>query len=153
MSPKSNSSGDPEASITHEENPKPSSSKWKLSKKANDGDTALALFADPGEVEEYNDPKELKALLRKIDFMILPYLAICYAFFYIDKVRQKLLFSRDKSNAPFYPDNIELCSDFRNSRRPQSPWNAVQLVKQHLLFWIPSLGIPYEPYVATIPSW
>lgn len=30
-------------------------------------------------------PIEEKKLVRKIDLMILPYLAVCYAFFYIDK--------------------------------------------------------------------
>lgn len=59
-------------------------SKWKLSK-SGDGDTALALFSDPKEVHQILDPKEEARLQRKIDFMILPYLAVCYAFFYIDK--------------------------------------------------------------------
>lgn len=58
---------------------------WKLSQKSNDGDVALALFSN---VEDMSDPitvAEEKKLVRKIDFMILPYLAVCYAFFYIDK--------------------------------------------------------------------
>lgn len=58
-------------------------SKWKLSR--GDGDAAMALFNDPAEVHEPHDPAEEKRLVRKIDFMILPYLAVCYAFFYIDK--------------------------------------------------------------------
>lgn len=59
-------------------------SKWK-SAKAADGDTAMALFDDPDELHEDVDPAEARKLLWKIDFMILPYLAVCYAFFYIDK--------------------------------------------------------------------
>ena len=50
-----------------------------------DGDTAMALFNDE-ELQEPVDPVEARKLLWKIDFMILPYLAVCYAFFYIDKV-------------------------------------------------------------------
>lgn len=60
-------------------------SKWKVSK-SGDGDTALALFTNPEDLHEYVDPKEARKLLWKIDLMILPYLAVCYAFFYIDKV-------------------------------------------------------------------
>jgi hypothetical protein len=51
-----------------------------------DGDTAMALFADPEELHEAVDPQEERKLLRSVDLMILPYLAVCYAFFYIDKV-------------------------------------------------------------------
>jgi hypothetical protein len=60
------------------------SSKWRLNK-AGEGDTAMALFASPGEVHEPYDVGEEKRLVRKIDMMILPYLAVCYCFFYIDK--------------------------------------------------------------------
>lgn len=59
-------------------------SKWKVSK-AGDGDVAMGLFTSPDEVHEPIDPEEEKKLVRKIDFMIIPYLAVCYAFFYIDK--------------------------------------------------------------------
>jgi hypothetical protein len=54
--------------------------------KIADGDTAMALFDDSDELHEEVDPDEAKKLLLKIDLMILPYLAVCYAFFYIDKV-------------------------------------------------------------------
>ncbi|KAI9760055.1 MAG: hypothetical protein M4579_001888 [Chaenotheca gracillima] len=69
---------------THNELRQTRSSKWKLSK-TGDGDTALALFDNPDEVIEEIDPEEERKLVWKIDFMILPYLAVCYAFFYIDK--------------------------------------------------------------------
>lgn len=59
-------------------------SKWKVSK-AGDGDIAMALFDNPEELHEAIDPEDERKLVRKIDFMILPYLAVCYAFFYIDK--------------------------------------------------------------------
>jgi hypothetical protein len=64
--------------------PRSTFSKWRLSR-SGDGDTALALFSNPDELHEDIDPKEEKQLIRKIDLMILPYLAVCYAFFYIDK--------------------------------------------------------------------
>ncbi|KAF2164094.1 hypothetical protein M409DRAFT_25441 [Zasmidium cellare ATCC 36951] len=59
-------------------------SKWQISK-AGTGDAAMALFTSPTELHEPIDPLEEKKLVRKIDLMILPYLAVCYAFFYIDK--------------------------------------------------------------------
>ncbi|KAL9109084.1 MAG: hypothetical protein Q9227_006175 [Pyrenula ochraceoflavens] len=58
---------------------------WKFSKRSADGDTALALFADADAADEHFTPEEERKLIWKIDFMILPYLAVCYMFFYIDK--------------------------------------------------------------------
>jgi hypothetical protein len=72
------------STITHSESNQVRS-RWK-SVKATDGDTAMALFDDPDELHEEIDPVEARKVLRKIDFMVLPYLAVCYAFFYIDKV-------------------------------------------------------------------
>ncbi|KAJ4348751.1 uncharacterized protein N0V89_010129 [Didymosphaeria variabile] len=46
---------------------------------------AMALFASPADTHEPYTANEEKRLVRKIDCMILPYLAVCYAFFYIDK--------------------------------------------------------------------
>jgi hypothetical protein len=59
--------------------------KWHLSSKAKDGDTALTLFSNPDDLHEVISPADERALQWKIDLMILPYLAVCYAFFYIDK--------------------------------------------------------------------
>jgi hypothetical protein len=59
--------------------------KWHLSNRNADGDTALALFSNPDDLYEIISPADEARLQRKIDFMILPYLAVCYAFFYIDK--------------------------------------------------------------------
>jgi hypothetical protein len=70
--------------VTHAESSQ-TPAKWKSVKNA-DGDTAMALFDDPAELHEPVDPAEARRILMKIDFMILPYLAVCYAFFYIDKV-------------------------------------------------------------------
>ncbi|KAI1859669.1 uncharacterized protein JN550_011864 [Neoarthrinium moseri] len=50
-----------------------------------DADVAMTLFDHPDQIHEPRDPEEEKKLVLKIDFMILPYLAVCYAFFYIDK--------------------------------------------------------------------
>jgi hypothetical protein len=52
---------------------------------SHDVDVAMALFDHPDQIHEPRDPIEERRLVRKIDFMILPYLAVCYAFFYIDK--------------------------------------------------------------------
>lgn len=45
----------------------------------------MDLFDHPGQMSEPVAPEEERRLIRKIDLMILPYLSICYAFFYIDK--------------------------------------------------------------------
>ncbi|KAK5151718.1 hypothetical protein LTR16_004164 [Cryomyces antarcticus] len=74
----------PKAAYHHETVSQAEPHKWKVSK-TGDGDTALALFHNPDEVHEEFDPAEEKRVIRKIDYMILPYLAVCYAFFYIDK--------------------------------------------------------------------
>ncbi|KAK1143289.1 hypothetical protein N8T08_006816 [Aspergillus melleus] len=54
-------------------------------RKVHNGDTALALFDNFDELEGAIDPVENKRLVRKIDLMILPFLSVCYAFYYIDK--------------------------------------------------------------------
>ena len=53
-------------------------------RKESSGDTALQLFDDVNDEEPYTEAEEGK-LMREIDWMILPYVAVCYAFFYIDK--------------------------------------------------------------------
>ena len=62
-----------------------SAQKWHLSSKASDSNTALALFDNPSDLHEAISAVDERALQWKIDLMILPYLAVCYAFFYIDK--------------------------------------------------------------------
>ncbi|CAI0647421.1 unnamed protein product [Colletotrichum noveboracense] len=57
--------------------------KFKLSESG--GDVALALFDNVGGIHDPIDPKEDRKLVRKVDWMILPYISVCYAFFYIDK--------------------------------------------------------------------
>ncbi|KAI5305448.1 hypothetical protein KEM56_004401 [Ascosphaera pollenicola] len=57
---------------------------WKTPAATPDGDTAMAIFNNPENIV-YADEKERKRLLRKVDFMLLPVLCVCYAFFYIDK--------------------------------------------------------------------
>ncbi len=65
----------------------PTAGRFRLSAKSrkNDGDVALALFQDVDETREPIDPKEEHKLIRKVDFLILPLIAVNYAFFYIDK--------------------------------------------------------------------
>jgi hypothetical protein len=80
-----------EPTITHQEsNASQSWLKWNWNlAKSKEGDTAMALFNDPNDLHEDVSPAEVRKLIWKIDFMILPYLAVCYAFFYIDKVSGK----------------------------------------------------------------
>ena len=52
----------------------PTSSKWLG--KSQDGDVALALFNDPNELDEPIDPELEKKLVRKIDLLILPLIAV-----------------------------------------------------------------------------
>ncbi|KAJ0273680.1 hypothetical protein COL940_009770 [Colletotrichum noveboracense] len=54
--------------------------KFKLSESG--GDVALALFDNVGGIHDPIDPKEDRKLVRKVDWMILPYISVCYAFFY-----------------------------------------------------------------------
>ncbi|CAG7969097.1 unnamed protein product [Penicillium salamii] len=53
--------------------------------KIRDGDKALALFDNIDDIHDDFEPGEEKRLVRKIDMMILPFLSVCYAFYYIDK--------------------------------------------------------------------
>ncbi|KAJ6049168.1 hypothetical protein N7444_005884 [Penicillium canescens] len=53
--------------------------------KIHNGDAALALFDNLDELHQGFEPGEEKRLVRKIDLMILPFLSVCYAFYYIDK--------------------------------------------------------------------
>jgi hypothetical protein len=81
-----------------------------------EGDTAMALFSNPDELHEEIDPAEARRVLWKIDFMILPYLAVCYAFFYIDKVCHVLLlfFLRVSCRLTGCVDDAELCCHLRD---------------------------------------
>ncbi|KAF4820696.1 putative transporter [Colletotrichum siamense] len=56
---------------------------FKLSESG--GDVALALFNNVGGIHDPINPEEDRKLVRKVDWMILPYISVCYAFFYIDK--------------------------------------------------------------------
>jgi hypothetical protein len=77
---------DPESAIHAETTPsQPSTaSKWRVSR-SGDGDVAMSLFNSPDELHDPISPSEDARVKRKVDWMILPYLAVCYVFFYIDK--------------------------------------------------------------------
>lgn len=51
--------------------------------KIHNGDAALALFDNLEDMHEGFEVGEEKKLVRKIDLMILPFLAVCYAFYYV----------------------------------------------------------------------
>jgi hypothetical protein len=75
------------ATATHREHAPTSEDPLQTKKwSTKDGDAALALFENSDELHEPVSYEDEKKVLRKIDLMILPYLAVCYAFFYIDKV-------------------------------------------------------------------
>lgn len=81
----SHAKGDLKVSAIHQEHAgSDDKTKWEVSK-TGDGDIAMGLFRSPTEVHEPIDAAEEARVVRKIDLMILPYLAVCYAFFYIDK--------------------------------------------------------------------
>ncbi|KAI9045385.1 putative MFS allantoate transporter [Aspergillus affinis] len=84
LEPASGSKHGPETPIATQSESHHIEAAWKAPK-PKEGDTAMALFHDSDELHEPIDPAEARRLLWKIDFMILPYLAVCYAFFYIDK--------------------------------------------------------------------
>lgn len=68
----------------HTLSPQSSTTAWKsLQERLPEGDTALALFQDTEQLHEAIDPIEEKKLIRKIDKVILPCLAVCYAFYYV----------------------------------------------------------------------
>lgn len=69
----------------HTETDSSAPQKFKFSSKTKeqDGDVALALFANAQEL--VIDPGEEENLVRKIDWVILPLILVNYAFFYIDK--------------------------------------------------------------------
>lgn len=60
------------------------------------------MFHNPDELHEAIDPRQERALQRKIDFMILLYLAVCYAFFYVDKTTLSYV-------AHFWRSDIAIC--------------------------------------------
>lgn len=51
--------------------------------KIHNGDRALALFDNLDDIHEGFEPGEEKKLVRKIDLIILPFLSVCYAFYYV----------------------------------------------------------------------
>ncbi|KIW23309.1 uncharacterized protein PV07_11518 [Cladophialophora immunda] len=65
----------------------PTSHKFRFSEKSKhqDGDVALKLFTNADDLHVPIDEAEEKKLIRKVDFLILPLIAVNYAFFYIDK--------------------------------------------------------------------
>lgn len=67
---------------------------FKLSKTG--GDVALALFDNVGGIHEPIGPDEDRKLVCKVDWMILPYISVCYAFFYVSLSAKRCLTSRQE---------------------------------------------------------
>jgi hypothetical protein len=53
-------------------------------------DTAMALFDSTDDLHQELHHQEIRRLRRRVDFLIMPCLLICFAFFYIDKVGAKI---------------------------------------------------------------
>lgn len=51
----------------------------------NGGDVALKLFEDVDELFESYTPEEERKVMRKVDLLILPYLTVCYIFFFVSR--------------------------------------------------------------------
>lgn len=101
-------------SVTHDEGLPPQKAGWQVFR-AGDGDTAMAIFSTPDEVHEPIDPDEARRLERKIDFMILPYLAVSV-------VSQSLLWANSNVMQVLCillhrQNNPQLCSHLWHSRR------------------------------------
>ena len=47
------------------------------------GDVALGLVHNIEELFEAFTPEEERRVMRKVDLLILPYLAVCYVFFFV----------------------------------------------------------------------
>lgn len=70
-------------SSIHIEDTEAENLKHRKLKVAGGADTALALLSEPDQINQAHDPAEETRLIRKIDWMILPYLSVCYVFFYV----------------------------------------------------------------------
>lgn len=126
--------------------------KWKVSK-AGDGDVAMALFSSPSEIHEPIDPVEERKVVRKIDFMILPYLAVCYAFFYIDKttLSYAAIFGI-KDDLDLVGKEYSWLSSYVTTIRSSSGAHALTLPK-HLLLRLPGMGASHQSFDAATTDW
>lgn len=82
--------------------PQSSTPGWKsLQNKQPEGDTALALFQDTEQLHNIIDSVEESKLIKKIDMIILPCLAICYVFYYVGYCLNHMFFLTNTcANAP-----------------------------------------------------
>lgn len=76
-----NRPGAPKPATTHVECPNMSTDMNKIF----DGDKALDLIDNLNDMDMHQgfEPGEEKRLVQKIDMMILPFLSVCYAFYYV----------------------------------------------------------------------
>ena len=102
--------------------------RFSAKSKRQDGDVALKLFANAEDLHEAIDPQEEAKLIRKIDLIILPLIAVNYAFFYIGLwllIQEYCALTDTKGRQ----NNTLVCRHLWHQRRFKSPWNTVQLVK------------------------
>lgn len=84
-------------------------SKFQLSRQG--GDIALQLFENVDEVLQSIDPEEERRIIRKIDWRLLPYMAVCYAFFFASAScpPTRLIFLTKTMSITDRQDNSILC--------------------------------------------
>ena len=119
--------------------------------KIHNGDTALVLFASGDEWHGSIDPTVERRLVRKIDLMILPFLAVCYAFYYVCRQLHSLGARPPADSSPDRQDNALLRRHIWHHGRSGSQGNRVFLALQHILFWLLGLGLPDQLSHAEVP--
>ena len=111
--------------------------------KPHDGDVALDLFANGEELADVIDPVEEKKLVRKIDWMVIPFICITYLVTYIDKatIGYAAVFGLS--------DDLGLTGNQFSwlGKSPSQDTSAKQdpdsgyLCRKHLLLWLPCLRV------------
>ena len=117
--------------------------------KIKNGDKALALFDNLDDIHVGFEPGEEKRLVRKIDMMILPFLSVCYAFYYVRHLNpilaRRLTCDQDRQN------HTIIRSNFWNPGRLEPIRSRVQLAFKRVLLWIFGLEFSNKFVDAKVP--
>lgn len=119
---------------------------------SKDVDVAMSLFDHPDQIHEPRDPEEERRLVRKIDLMILPYLAVCYAFFYIDKTTLSYAGALSILELRRFLIDLILRSYIWYTPRSQFTRRRLQLAQLHVLLWLFVLGFPHQLHDAEVSN-
>jgi hypothetical protein len=119
-----------------------------LDHKVQDGDEALKILY--GEYEPYTKEEE-KRVLRKIDFRLIIVMLIINGLQFIDKnVSPEVV--RNVGTSLTSTDHLG-SSYIWYHWRGTSRWTRIQLVDQHLLYWIPHRPVSYQSTHAALSNW